>query len=105
MDAFSFPFRFKNGSPIYLDSETDEYAAQKILTVLQTRPNELPIHPDFGTTDPLFDQTDQAGLYSTIATFFPELSITGIQELLTDDGRVEVSVEFNRTTTRIASLS
>lgn len=96
MKAFAHPFRFTGGRPVTLDTETDAYAAQEILTVLQTRPGELPLLPDFGTSDPVFDEIDRASFYNTVSTYFPGIAIRSIEESITDDGVVEVAVDYAR---------
>lgn len=104
MKAFAHPFRFAGGRPVTLDTETDAYAAQEILTVLQTRRGELPLLPDFGTNDPVFDEVDRAGVYGTVTAYFPDLGIRSIEEVITEAGAVEIAVDYIRTNQRSSTF-
>ena len=95
MEALSFPFRFKRGHAVTLDSTSEPYAAQRVASVISTRVGELPLLPAFGIDDPEFDEFDSAGLYSTCASHFPEILITDIFESVTPDGRVLIDVSFD----------
>jgi hypothetical protein len=96
MQAIAFPFRFNRGRVVTLDTETDVYAAQKVLSVASTRNGELPLIPQFGMEDPEFDELDTGGIYLTTAVFFPEIRINEIEEgPLNPNGTTQVRIKFD----------
>lgn len=94
MDAFSFPFRFSAGSAATLDDTSEQYAAQKVASIVSTRAGELSLKPFFGTRDPEFSEFDVSGLYYTAALYFPEIQIGGIKQLTGNSGELLVEVAF-----------
>lgn len=78
-----------------LDTSDDRYAAQKVLTAVSTRIEELPLLPRFGTSDPVFDELDTGGLYYTTATYFPEINITEVEQNIDGSGGTSISVAFD----------
>lgn len=95
MEALSFPFRFKRGRAIRLDTSDESYQAQKIASVISTRRGELPLKPTFGIKDPEFNEFDTAGFSYTVASEFPDIQIKNIVQTITGDGRVLIDVEFD----------
>lgn len=79
-----------------LEASSDQYAAQKIATILQTRLGDLPIRPSFGTTDPLFSEIDRASFYGNVAAFFPDIRVNEITEELQEDGILRTTVTFEQ---------
>jgi hypothetical protein len=94
MDAFSFPFRFSAGRAVTLDDASEQYAAQKVASIISTRTEELSLKPFFGTRDPEFSEFDVSGLYYTAALYFPEIQIGGIRLLNSNSGELLVEVAF-----------
>ena len=78
-----------------LDTGSDQYVAQKILTAASTRIGELPLLPRFGTEDPEFSEFDSGGLYYTCATYFPEVRITEILQADDGLGSSQITVAFD----------
>ena len=98
MEAFAFPFRFRDGAAVTMDTSTDAYRAQKIAMAAQTYYGELPNHVAFGVRNPVFtgfDEFDSAGLLQTVANHFADISITRIQRSVRSDGSPMISVEFD----------
>ncbi len=79
-----------------VDDQTDAYAAQKILTAVSTRLGELPLLPQFGTSDPEFENFDGVGLLYTNTTYFPEVKILEVYQSI-EEGKLQIQVEFERT--------
>ena len=101
MDAFSFPFRFVRGRIPVLDTTSDQYAAQKISSIIQTEIGELPITPLYGLDPAEFDQFDVASLTYGVARYFPEIQLQTITEDIKGDGTVNIKVEFKQSKFKI----
>lgn len=99
MEAFSYPFRFMNGSVVTIDTTTDQYAAQEIASVIQTEIGELLITPTFGIDSPAFDIFDSANLSYNVARHFPDIQLDSITESVAEDGSVKIEVGFTRQVT------
>lgn len=94
MKALSFPFRFKRGGAVVLDTTDEAYYAQKVASVVSTSKGELPFYPQFGVEDAEFGDFDSAGLVYTCANSFTDVSIKNILLSTAADGKVLVDVEF-----------
>lgn len=95
MEALSFPFRFKRGRAVTLDTADEAYYAQKVASVVSTGVGELPLRPRFGTSEPVFDNFDTSGLVYTCANFFPDIVINEVLQTIAADGRLLVDVQFD----------
>lgn len=78
-----------------LETTDERYGAQKILTAVSTKIEELPLLPRFGTNEPEFSTFDTGGLFYTTATYFPELNITDVQQSIDNNGVARVAVAFD----------
>ena len=79
-----------------LDTTSDQYAAQKISSIIQTEIGELPITPLYGLDPAEFDQFDVASLTYGVARSFPEIQLQTITEDIKGDGTVNIKVEFKQ---------
>ena len=95
MKALSFPFRFKQGRAVVLDTTDEAYYAQKVASVVSTSKGELPFLPLFGVEDAEFEEFDSAGLVYTCANSFSDVFIKEILISTAEDGKVLVDVEFD----------
>lgn len=95
MEALSFPFRFKRGRAVTLDTADEAYYAQKVASVVSTAVGELPLRPQFGVNEPEFNTFDTAGLVYTCSNNFPDVVITDVLQSITADGRLIVDVQFD----------
>lgn len=95
MDTFSVPFRFSNGLAAKHAEGSDEYYIHIMTMVLLTEPGGMPLDPEFGTQDPTFEQVDRASLVELASKYVPELSITNITTLITDEGQEDILVEYD----------
>jgi hypothetical protein len=95
VQAIAFPFRFRRGRAVSIDTATDQYAAQKILTAASTRVEELPLLPRFGTKAPEFATFDTGGLFYTTATYFPEINISDVRQGIDNSGVSNVTIAFD----------
>lgn len=100
MQAFAFPFRFRNGGAVSVDTASEEYAAQKIASAARTVYGELVNHVAFGVRNPTFgshDEFDVAGLLSTVANHYADVVITNVRQAVDVEGRPIVDIEFIQT--------
>jgi len=94
--ALAFPFRFYRRRAATVDATSEEYAAQRIASVISTKSGELPLLPFFGTDPPEFSEFDAGGLHYTCAAHFPDIEIQQIEEEVAEDGRLIITVEFEQ---------
>lgn len=94
--SFAVPFLFNEGAAVTLEHETDQFAAQQISAVLQTRLDELYLTPRFGTKDPAFTDFDYASFYGALGTYEPTIRVTDISYELNPEGGARLRIEFTR---------
>lgn len=96
MNVLSFPFRFtSDGSAAVVEQFSDADIAQRIASLVQTEPSELPLAPHFGIPNPTFNKIRPSEIEAAILTFFPGVSVTSIQVGVDDDGKSLVDIIFN----------
>jgi len=95
VDTFSVPFRFSNGLAAKHAEGSDEYYIHIMTMVLLTEPGQLPLNPEFGTQDPTFEYINRASLIELAAKYVPEINVTKITPLITDDGEEDILVEYD----------
>ena len=96
MDAIKFPLTFANGELRKLSSTSDEYYGQLIALTIQTIPGELVLRPTYGVDSPEFDSIQTAKFSQIAAQFLPEVSISGITTKPSDNGLVDIAINFER---------
>ena len=81
MPTFKVPLSFsqKGGQAFKLSEDTNDYYDQVIQAAVSIEPGELILDPAFGTQDPAFSKGDLSGLRSTIAGYWPELSLKKLE--------------------------
>jgi len=77
--------------------DDDEFYAQLLATTMQILPGELILRPQYGVRSPEFDAAQTAQFAQLAAQFIPEIQVTDIVTGPLDDGKVKISVEFERT--------
>lgn len=95
MDALAFPFRLIDGSAVVTDNNSDEYAAQKVASIVSTKAGELPLKPYFGVSELEFGDFDISGLFYTAALYFPDIKIGQIRQLTDNSGQLLVEIAFS----------
>ena len=96
MTAFAFPFRFKSGKIQTIEEDTDEFAAQRILSVIKTEQGELELNPTFGTQSSEFITFDKANFLLSVNSNFSDISIDNIETDTDNAGSVQIKIEFSR---------
>jgi hypothetical protein len=95
VDALAFPFRFVANRAVRVDDASEEFAAQMIASIIQTRLGELPITVDFGTVDPVFSVFDEGNLIRTVSNYTENIIIDNVFKKVNADHSISVSVEFS----------
>lgn len=95
MDALSFPFRFANGHAVVDDDASERFQAQLIASAIQTRKFELPITPDFGSSDIEFSGFNEADFIRTVSNFIPTCRIDDVEKEISQSEIVTVTVKFS----------
>ena len=93
----SHPFRFtSNGVVATLDDQSDDYLAEQIAVVIQTRPGERQLVPGFGLNDPAFDQLSASELQVACDMYGPNVSILDVQTVYMGNRKADVFVSFQQ---------
>jgi hypothetical protein len=96
MTAFAFPFRFHHGKIVTVEDNSDEFAAQRIMSAIKTEIEELPLNPTFGISSPEFDHFDESGFLLTIGSNYNDIEINEITQTINQDQTTNISVKFTR---------
>jgi len=96
MDTIAFPIKFtaERGLRKHADGSSDQYA-QLLALAAQILPGELPISPNFGAHDPVFNENAKRKLMFTAAAFIPEVRLVDVQISDTPEGRSAIDVAFD----------
>lgn len=94
MDTLRFPLRFERGEIQKYVEGTDEYYAHLLAMTCQILEGELPLTPEYGVPDPVFDENAKRQLAYIAGAFIPEISIIGVDISDTDQGRSQVNISF-----------
>lgn len=96
-NLFSHPFRLNsNGKVVTIDQDTDQYLAERISVIVQTRPGERPMAPDFGVDDPAFDSISVPELEFQFEMFELPIVIDDLTQVDISDGRSDYNIQFHR---------
>ena len=98
MDTLKFPLEFNDGDAVRLTAGTRPYYELLLGLGIVTKIGELKITPKFGIIDGAFDSGAREQLLILVAQNFPELTITKLTEIKSDNGGTdtfEISFEIN----------
>lgn len=95
MDTLRFPIRFSSGNVENLAEGSDAYYAQLLALAAQIKPGELPLTPEFGCEDPVFDRESRDQLALTAAYFVPEVAIESLDIAESDSGESQIKITFS----------
>jgi hypothetical protein len=95
MDSIAFPLRFTNDRDLkkHASGSSDQYA-QILAIAAQTIPGEMPITPNFGAQDPVFNDEAKKNLIFTAAVFVPEIRLVDVQIIDNPAGESQIDVSF-----------
>jgi hypothetical protein len=95
MDTFSLPFRFTSNGLVSKHAQgTDSYFMHILSNVLQTEPKEMPLDPNFGTNDPLFQKINKASIVEVAAKYVPEMLIDAVSTVTGEDGTEQLVISY-----------
>jgi hypothetical protein len=98
MDSMRIPINFVGGQVQKVVDGTDEYYAQLLALTAQIRPGELILTPDYGSSDPAFNEEAKKQLAFIAGAYIPEIVLTGVEITQDNSGEVGISVSFARRT-------
>lgn len=94
MDTMRFPLRFRLGDIEKIQEGTDEYYAHLLAMTCQILEGELPLTPEYGVPDPVFDESAKRQLAFIAGAFIPEISIASVDVSDSDTGQSNVNINF-----------
>lgn len=95
VDVLAHPFHLDGDVIAVVDDASDAGIAQEIAMLLATHKGERQLVPDYGITDPVFDQPDVAEINAAIATYGPEgLVVTDLDVEPVDGNRQRVVLHY-----------
>lgn len=74
-DLFQYPFHVNPDGTVAKTPEGEEYYAQELANLILTSPGERHLVPDYGITDPVFDNLNTVELLGKIEMFGPPVTI------------------------------
>lgn len=96
MTALAFPFRFHHGKIVTVEENSDEFAAQRIMSVIKTGQGELPLNPTFGIQSLEFNQFDQGNFLLAVNSNYNDIAINNVDVFNDNSGEVKINVDFTR---------
>jgi len=94
MDALEFPVRFTSGTADRLEDGSFEYYKQLLAISALTEPHSLPLTPDFGIYDPVFNSVERGQFIIHAARFVPEVEIEQVDTFLDGESGNLISFSF-----------
>jgi hypothetical protein len=91
-----FPLRFRLGEIEKLTEGSDQYYAHLLAMTCQILEGELPLTPEYGVPDPVFDESAKRQLAFIAGAFIPEISIQSVSIGDSDIGESKVNITFAR---------
>jgi hypothetical protein len=96
VNLLSHPFRLGPTRAAATVAEgTDQALAEAIAVLALTRKGERPLVPEFGLSDPAFDDFDVAELNAQLATYGPDVTIVDVTVDVTDDTTATAVLTFD----------
>lgn len=96
MTAFAFPFRFHHSKIVTSEDGSDEFAAQRIMSVIKTEQGELPLNPTFGLNPPEFNTFDEANFLLSVNSNYNDIVIDQTEVINDNSGEVQIVINFTR---------
>lgn len=95
MELLSHPFRLEaNGAVATVEDDTEEAYAEGIAVLALTRKGERDLVPDFGLTDPAFNELSLAELNVGLTDFGPPVEVTDVAIEYPTDTTERVVIAF-----------
>lgn len=94
-DLIGFPFRVTNTGSVAVRSDGSEQCYTEELAILMlTKPGERELVPQYGISDPSFDDFTKSELLQRANMFCPDIQITDIQSSYPRNGEHRLVVEY-----------
>lgn len=100
-DLFVYPFQINPDGSVAKIAEGDSYYAYELANLILTTPGERSLVPDYGITDPVFNNLNTIELLGKIEMFGPPVNITDddVQVTWPKDGQMNITINYNRADT------
>lgn len=96
-NLLSHPFRLDpNNRVVTVDQDGDQYLAERISIITQTRPGERLMSPDFGIDDPVYGEINLPDLELQFEMFDLPIVVDEMIEQPVNDGKTEYEIRFHR---------
>jgi len=98
MDTIKFPITYDGTGLTKLVEDSDAYIKQLLSLCARTEPGVSPLYPDFGVYDPTFLIADKGQFMIQAARYIPEIQVTNVETIFSQDGESSTAIEFVRRT-------
>lgn len=98
VDLIAYPFRLDAGGKVATTEDGENYYAQELACLVQTKPGERILVPDYGMNDLTFHPFSKAELVEKIGMFGPPVTITKCENNVISDSLSRVTLEYNPVT-------
>lgn len=98
VDLFSYPFRVNPDGSVAKTPEGEDSYADELANLILTSPGERHLVPEYGITDPAFNELNTVELFGKLEMFGPPITVTD-DDISVDwprDGVMNVSINYSR---------
>lgn len=96
MDTIKLPIEYDNNGFRKLADGTDDYYKQILSLTARTEPKVLPITPQFGVFDPIFNTIDKGQFLIQASRHVPEIRLLSIETNESNQGNRDVTFTYSR---------
>lgn len=97
LNLISFPFRLdKTGGVAVVAEDSDEHYMEELAMLILTQVGERTLVPDYGVSDPTFEEVDLVDLTLANQLFGPPIVVTEVRTYWVDATTQDVIVTFDR---------
>lgn len=95
MDVLAFPFRLtSSGAVTKVAQGSVDHLRQQAVQFVSTRPNELPLAPAYGLTDPLFRTVYEEEIVAGLSLYHPTVQVDGVS-IVQGESNVNITVDVS----------
>ena len=91
----AFPFRVTASSAIVTREDgTEQCFTEELAELCLTRPGERELVPQYGLSDPVFDEFNQTELVGRVSLFLPNIRITDVESSYPKNGEHRLVIRY-----------
>jgi len=101
-NLFAYPFRVNPDGTVAKTPDGEDYYGQELANLIMTTPGERPLVPDYGITDPVFNNLNTVELLGKIEMFGPPVNIDdedGVVVTWPKEGVANINIKYSRADT------